>query len=377
MTHFVQRRVRIEKDIIARIYRTLPGKGKLSVALGQEVIPEEIIGTGQFSSGFRILNLSNLLEVPPGEIKKYLTKQINSRIYNGELLAYKKGWLLKKARVVTCPVDGILDFINEEVGEIRITRLPEKMNLPAGVYGVIEAFDQNLGQVVIRTQVSRIYGLCGTGKMRDGILHVLTKKYDLAGRSMISAKFDGSILVNGSLISKDTIMAGISDGVNGIITGGINASDYKSIAGGRLIFPKKLENDIGISIVVCEGFGAQALGEDIYELLSTFEDRFIQLDGNSATVNLPSYQSSCMNRIRKHKLSDDQTLSLTDTQLVDLKIGARVRVVGPSYSAEQGQIISIDKSKTLLSSKVSAYLVTIETARRKIRVPANNVEYLG
>lgn len=375
--HFAPKRIRIEKDIVVRIYRALLGKGKLSVAVGQEVTPEEIIGSSQFSSGFRTLNLANLLHVGPIEVGKHLKKSLGSRIYKGELLAYKNAGFLKKATVVTSPTDGILDFVNTQTGDVRMTMLPQKIDLPAGVYGIVEACDETLGKVVIRTQVSRVHGVCGSGRMRDGILHVLARRGDLVGKEMISSKQSGYILVNGSLISRESIMSAISNGVNGIITGGINASDYKNIAGGRLVFPKKLENDIGVSILVCEGFGSQALGEDIYEILSKYEDRFVIIDGNKELINLPSFESSCMIKLRKTQLPQVEPVSFEETQFVELSIGQRVRVVGTLFSAEQGKVIAIDKAKTLLASGILTYLATIETTRRKIKVPTNNLEVIS
>lgn len=376
MTYLVPNRIRIEKDIVVRIYRTLQGKGKISVAVGQEVTPEEIIGSSEFSSGFRKLNLAELLGVSPNETGKYLKRKLGSRIYKGELLAYKSARFFKKPKVITCPTDGILDFINEKSGEVRITILPKKIDLPAGVYGIVEACNNTLGQVVIRTQVSKVYGVCGSGRMRDGILQILIKRDDLIGKTAISPKLEGHILVNGSLISKESIMAAISCGVSGIITGGINASDYKSIAGGSLVFPKKLENDIGVSIVVCEGFGSQALGEDIYGILSKYEDRFVTIDGDHSYINLPSFESSCMIKLRKTKLPPIESLSLGETQLIELSLGQRVRVVGPTFTAEQGKIIAIDKSLTRLPSGIQTLLATIETRRRKIRLPTTNVEVI-
>lgn len=372
----VPRRLRIEKEVIVRIRRNLNGRGKLSASLGQEVRPEEIIGIGEFSGGFTTLNLSQALEVSAREVEKALRKSLGSRIYKGELLAYKSGWLLKKAKYITSPIDGIFDFLNRETGEIRITRMPEKTNLPAGVYGVVEEVDESLGQVTIRTQVSRVWGVCGSGRVREGILEMISRRGDLLEKKVISPKFEGHILVNGSLIQKESIMMGISNGINGIITGGINASDYKSIAGGRLIFPKKLENDIGLSLLVCEGFGSLPLGEDIYELLLEHKDRFVTIDGNHTILNLPAYQSSCMNKIRKTKLPKVADSDFNQISLVDLTVGQKVRAVGTSYASEQGKVVAIDRSKTLLGSGISSYLITVVTNRRKIQVPTNNLEVI-
>ena len=112
MKHLTTVRVRVEKDIVTRIRRSLNGKGRINVKLGQEVAPSDIIGTSQLSSGFRSLNLAGLLSVSPNQIDKFLKKQIGQRVYKDELLAYKSGGVFGGKKIVTSPTDGILDFIN-------------------------------------------------------------------------------------------------------------------------------------------------------------------------------------------------------------------------------------------------------------------------
>lgn len=380
MKYFVPVRLRVEKDVITRIRRVLRGKGQLSVSVGQQVSPEEIIGTSQISSGFRTLNLSQLLLIPPQEVEKYLVRKLGQRIYKDELLAYKKGWTFGKATVVTAPTDGILDFFNNTTGELRMTFLPKKTVYPAGVFGIVEDVDSQRGQVIIRTQVSRVYGVFGSGRSRDGILHILGKKDDLVSKSAIFPKYDEHILVGGSLFFKDAISNSISCGVNGLIAGGINAKDYRGMAGGRLIFPKKLDNDIGISIVVCEGFGSISLGLDIFEILSQYEGKFVSVDGNKAQILLPSFESGSLKKIKNTilpKLPDEVILDEHPVSRdLDLKVGGKVRIVGNSYLGEQGKIIAINESETLLPSGIKTHLATVEGARRKIQVPVANCEII-
>lgn len=381
MKQFAPAKLRVEKNVVTRIRRFLRGKGILKVAVGQQVAPEEIIGSSTLSSGFRTLNLATLLSVSPSDVARYLTRKVGQIIYKGELLASKKGFLFSKQKMVTAPTDGILDFLNSKTGELRMSFIPKKVNLPAGVYGIVEAVDNENGLVVIRTKVSKIYGMFGSGGSRDGILLILNTKNSLVSKPAILTKYDGHVLVGRNLFFKDAIASSISAGVNGIITGGINAKDYRAMAGGRLIFPKKLDNDIGISIVICEGFGSIPIGIDIFEMLSEYEGKFVSIDGNRAQILLPSFESSSITLVKNTKLpglSDgDFALNLTyEERILELKKGLWVRVVGNSYPGEQGKIIAINESRTLLPSGVKAYLVTIEGARRKIQVPVDSCEVI-
>lgn len=382
MNHYVSIRLRIEKDAVTRVVRTLKGKGSLNVSIGQQVTPDELIGSGTIASGFRTLNLSSLLSVPPQDVSKYLTRKLNQRIYKGELLAFKKGWLLSGKKVVTSPADGVLDFLDPKTGELKIAFLPVKADLPAGVYGIVEDVDPARGEVIIKTLVSRIYGIFGSGRPRDGILYILSKKDSLVSKEEIQTRYNGGILAGGSLFFKDTISAAISMGVSGIITGGINAEDYKGMAGGRLTFPRKLENDIGIGIVVCEGFGSIPIGDDIFEVLSAYEGKFVFIDGNKALINLPSFSSASLTKIKNTKLPPLPGYELKETigsllEAQELKVGQKIRIVGNSYLGEQGRVTSIDDSPTLLASGVRGYLVTVEGNRRKLQVPVANLEVIG
>ncbi len=378
MKQFVPIRDRLEKDVIVRINRILPGKGTINVSLGQEVEPSDIIGSANVTSGFRILNLAQLLGVKASDVEQYLKRDLGQRIYKGELLAYKDGGIFGDKKTVVAPTDGLLDYLNPESGEMKITLLPRKIDLPSGVYGIVDSIDKERGLIVIKAQASRVYGMFGCGKAKDGILEVLGERGDLVGEGMITSKSEGHILVGGSLIYKRALSVAISVGVAGIITGGINAKDYRSIAGGRLIFPKKLDNDIGVSVVVCEGFGSVPIGEDIYNELCLYNNKFVSIDGNAGVINLPSFQSSSLAKVKGTTLPPvEDILQLGIDKAIELKVGTAVRVVGNSYFGEQGKIVSVDEIPTLLPSGISAILATIETKRRKIKVPVVNLEAIN
>ena len=379
MAFFANLRLRVRANIVTRIFRNLSGKGKIYVSVGQEVTPSDIIGTATVSSGFRTLDLPKLLSCKVEDCKKYLKPSIGQRFYKGELLAYKPKGFLEPEKVVVAPTDGILEFFNPKSGEARIALLPKKTDLPAGVYGTIEAVDNPRAQVIIKTQVTRISGIFGTGRMRDGMLQVLTARDKLVVASMINPQLSDRILLGGSLIFKDAISNAISCSVNGIITGGINAKDYKGMAGGRITFPKKLETDIGISVLVTEGFGSIPIGEDIYQTLAYYDGKFVIVDGNKALINLPSFESDSIINVRKVHLPPlEQTpvLKDQDIEVVELKNGMKVRVVGSSFIGEEGTLLNIDQKLTLLASGAKGYLATLETKSRKFKVPVNNLEIL-
>lgn len=374
MKHFAPAVTRVEKGIVTRVKRILRGKGTLSVQEGQEVTPDAILGTATVSAGFRKLNLCTELQVSPTEAEKLLKRKVGEKIYRGELLACKKGWFLSGGKTVISPTDGILDFLDSKTGELKISFLPKKVDLPAGVYGVVEEVEAQRGKVVIRTVVDRVLGVFGSGRGRDGILHIIGRCDELVSRTSVTSKYNGYILAGGSSFFKDAISASISAEVSGIITGGLDAQDFRGMAGGRLTFPRKLDNDIGVSIVACEGFGSVTMASDIYEILSRYEGKFVFIDGNKAVIDLPLATSACMAKVKSTSLPPEEKEYAG--RISELKAGLKVRIVGSSYLGEQGKLIKIDSAPTILPSGIRTILATIETARRKIQVPVANLQII-
>lgn len=382
MTYLTSVRTRVEKDIVTRIKRSLKGDSKIYVTIGQEVAPSDIIGVSQLSSGFRTLNIADLLSVPPNSVEKFLRRKVGERVYKGELLAYKEEGFFADKKIVPSPTDGVLDFINLKTGEIKMAFFPKKVDLPAGVFGIVEFINKEQGLILIKTQASIVYGMFGSGNQRDGNLVIFGRRDGLISESDLSIKSDGYILVGGSLIYNHGITKAISSNISGIITGGINAEDYRSLSGGRLAFPQKLGNDIGISLVITEGFGSIPIGRDIFKLLTRFEGKYISLDGNKAKVFLPSFESKSIIKVRsvalpaipeKFRISDNENFRI---RIGELKVGVLVRVVGNNFQGEQGTVIAINKTESVLLSGVKAYLATIETENRKIQIPVDNLEII-
>lgn len=374
----VNKRLRLEKDIIVRVPRMLRGEGKIFVSAGREVSPGDIIGTATQFTGFRIVNLSSLLSVSPSEVIKYMKREVGQRIYKGELLAFKKGQFFSADKVITAPTDGVVDFVNSLSGEVRISLLPKTINLAAGVYGVVEKVDPKSNLCLIRAQVTRIYGMFGIGKTREGTLIILTKRDGVITKDMISPQYDECILSGGSLFSKEVLHSAISAGINGIMVGGINADDYQAIMGGSLTLQHKLDEDIGLSLVVCEGFGVIAVGDDIGNILKEYNERFVLVNGNNASVSLPSFSSSSMIKVRSTQLPSVGENLTPDVQQEEAQLteGVRVRIIGPSFTGEQGKIIAIDKSESLMPSQIRSTMVIVETNRRKIQTSFKNIEII-
>lgn len=373
-------RERIRQSGALRIRRKLHGPGSITVSVGQVVEPEDVLGRYELSGGFTKINIAKLLKVSPKDGEKFLQRKMGEKIFKGELLGYKKTLFSKK--VLLAPTDAVLEHYDAVSGELNLKYLPKKLQLTSGVYGIVEQKNPD-NEIIIKTQATEVFGLYGSGKQREGVLSLYNDKANLVKKNLITRDLKGRILVTGALIYKDAIRSAINFGIAGIVTGGMNGVDFISMVGsidqlsGNESYAK-VGTDVGISIVGTEGFGPIPLGDDIYNLLSRYEGKYVFINGNIAKLIVPSSDPDTVIRIKSIELppilKDPQRPP--ETRVKELELGNTVRIVWPPYAGVQGKLIAIDKMPTQLPSGVLTYLLTVETIVRKIKVPYPNVEII-
>lgn len=374
---FINSRIRIQKNQVVQIERSLPTAiGKINVKTGDEVAPDFILAEGKKSSGFGTINLAEELGVDPKEGLKYLRREMGRNIFKDELLAEKEGVMGLNKKIILSPTDGILDYYDPEAGRLKIKLFPKTVKLACGVWGIIEEVDEGRGIVIIKTMASLIYGVMGSGKEREGTLNVLGSKEVLVGSRQLEATMRGQVIIGGEIIFADGLEKAIEMGIVGIVSGGINAKDYKGMVGGYNI-SRRQWSDVGLSLVITEGFGSVHMGDDIFSLFSQNHGKFSIIDGNRNKIILPVDDNGCMADIRRTKLPKKIFVEALPAQnSTKLEIGQRIRIISEDYLGTQGVIEAIDKTPSKLSSGACTIMVTIDCGSRKIRSAYQNLEII-
>jgi len=361
------------------VKKTVPGEGTISVGVGQELKPDDIIAKFTHNAGFSMVNIAHQLGVSPDSGDSYLERPIGSTIYKGELLAKKKA--LFKEKIIITPTDCILEKYDKKTGDLRLKFLTKESPLVSGVYGIVVAVDVQNREILIKTLATQIFGIIGSGHERGGILTFVKKGGDfLVQSNQISEGYKGHILVTGSLIYPDALIKAVSLGVNGIISGGIEFDTIQKLITNMEAHSNEqlqMHQDSGISLAITEGFGAIPLSDPILETLQSYEGRYVFVSGNESQIHLPSLDPDSILTIRKTALPLNKTFNASrETEIREISIGAKARVIWPPFMGSCGKIVGIDKLVTTLESGISSYLVTIETSKRKFKVPFNNIELI-
>jgi hypothetical protein len=352
----------------------LTGASRVKVKVGETVSPGNILAEGIKPSGFRTINLAEELGVGAADVPKYLQRQIGNTIFKDELLAYKSGMIGFGHKVIVSPADGVLEDLDQKTGILRMRLSPKSVKLACGVWGVVDDINQNEGVVIIRTEATVINGVLGSGKEREGSMYVCGSPEVLISSRQIDASMKGQILIGGEMVFSDGLEKAMEVGLAGLISGGINAHDYRAISGNWNILNPRW-SDIGLSIVISEGFGSVPLGEDIFEILKDRQGKFAIIDGNSKRLLIPSDSEQSLERIQATQLPKNSFLGSNNLKfLIPLQAGEKIRVIfGPKFGTI-GIIKLIDTSPTRLASGLVTTMVTIEAKNGKLRLPYQNIE---
>ncbi|MDO8498763.1 MAG: hypothetical protein Q7S44_03175 [bacterium] len=374
---YANARLRVKKNSVTHIQRFLVNaRGKIKVSVGQEVFPEVVLAEGQVSGGFRTIRLAGDLGVNPSQAESLLSRPLGQIIYQGELLAVRKGFFGTQQKIILSPVDGVLDVYDKKSGNLKLRLLPKLSKLVSGVYGIVDRVDEAKNLVMIRSFGTVVHGVLGSGRSREGLLEILASREMLVSSKQILPSQQGRIVVGGGLVFLDALEKTMIVGVSGIISGGINAPDYLAMSGGAWNIRMKKWADVGVGLLVTEGFGSVPLGEDIYDILREHNEHFVILEGTRGRLILPSTEPDCLKKIRETKISLPDEEMEGSLQVITLQVGLKVRLLSASFLGNQGVIESIDQSATLLPSGLSTVMVTVVSSNRKLRVPYTNLEVL-
>ncbi len=343
---------RIEKSENILLDRFYPGKGKPVVKAVQNVVDTDIIAHCEISAGQRLIKIAHTLGVTGREVGKYLTRKIGDRVYEGEIIARKKGLFAVGKREIKSPIDGLISEIDER-GDIILKFLPKPVRLISGASGIVREITES--KITIATSALKINGFVSEGKMREGIIEIISAPKEYVFPNMIKPDSRGKILVGGSLLEKSSLEKAVTLGVAGIITGGINFKEFDDISKG---------GDIGITVLVTEGFGTNPMGKDIWDLVN----------GKKGRLGFISGESNCL--IIPEKFEEQGRHPSSNVDWKELRIGDKVRFLRPESSETLGEVKELPGMQIINSGILAEIALVAFASGEELLIPSANLEIL-
>jgi hypothetical protein len=342
------------------VTRSLPGNAQVLVKVGDEVRPEKIVGIGKKSAGFRTVDATSVLGVQAKDLKNHLNKTVGSYINKGEVIAQRSSLMGIQKKELKSPVDGILRHINDQTGVLTLEYRPEEMRVVSGVKGTVTEIDPQKNEITISTNVLEVHGSLGIGKRREGSIHVVGQPDLPLSEKQIDPTWENKIVVGGSLLTKQVLYHCVALKVQGIVVGGIHWEDFATLIGTRGRF-----EDIGISVIVTEGFGNLPIPIKLFEQLQSFEGKFSFVWGGTARLLIPHQEVSGA-KPQEHIDSPTRYTRLTE--------GMRVRLLTLERGGDFGTIRQLVED-TYLPSGIRTSTAQVELYNGEtIRVPTTELE---
>ncbi|OQX71387.1 MAG: hypothetical protein B6D62_02050 [Candidatus Cloacimonas sp. 4484_275] len=362
----------VTENIVLRKERILPLKGKVLVKKGDKVKAEDYVAETLLPGKVVPFNLANKLGVTPNLVKQYLTISEGQKIKKGQIIAQTKGIFGMFKTTVKSPIEGEVENISTITGQLLLREPRIPVQVKAFIDGIVVDVIEEEG-VIIENKSAYIQGIFGVGGETTGEIKILVSSPDeVIDKSKIDESCKGKVIVCGSIVDFDTISKAKQIGVHGIITGGIDDRDLKRLLGYDLGVAITGHEDIGLTIVVTEGFGKINMAQKTFNLLKKFEGHKSSIHGKTqirAGVMRPEI-------IIPVEFKEEELKAQTP-KMSTLEIGTTIRVIRQPNFGLIGKVTALPEELHIVESETKVRILEAELENgEKVIIPRANVEVI-
>ena len=363
--------LRVERSVTVRRIRELPLKGETLCAIGDLVSAEKKVARASLPGDLTIARIPEQLGIHPSEVIRGLKVKVGDVVKEGELICEHAGLFgLFKSRFFS-PLSGTIEFITERTGHLGIRGAPKLLELDAYISGKVVAISQG-SSVTIETLGSFVQGIFGIGGERRGVIHLLSiSSNDEVLPEHIPQSCSGAILVGGMRPSIETLKLAASRGAVGFVTGSIDDQALSAYLGYDLGIALTGDEDVPMTLIITEGFGAMPLSLRIHELLKTHEGKSASINGATQVragalrpeIIIPEFSES-------GKKATERNLSL--------EIGSSVRIIRVPYFGKYAVVTELPHELSELATGSHARVLKAKLENGElVVVPRANVELVS
>ena len=373
MAHAYTPGLKVTKGTIIQKERRLPLQGEVLVEAGTIVQAEDVVAKADLPGNVQLLNVANLLSVPAEEVIEHMLKPVGEAITKDEIIATTKGLFGLFKSQAHSPIDGTIEAVSDVTGQVILREPPIPVEVKAYTDGTVTEIVPNEG-VTVETYGTYIQGIFGVGGETVGNLTVaVAAPSDELAAEQILPEHRGNILVSGSLVTTEAIQKAIQQGVKGIIAGGIDDADLRELLGYELGVAITGSEEIGITLVITEGFGSIAMAEQTFALLKAREGMKTSINGATqirAGVVRPEILIPIVPEVAE-----------TASKVVDgtaegiLEVGSSVRIIREPYFGKLGRVTELPVELQNLETEARVRVLRVELKDgQQTTLPRANVE---
>jgi len=316
------------------------------------------------------VNVAHLLSCSPGEVPAAMRCREGDRVEAGEKLAESKGlWGLFRS-ACEAPRSGTIESISGVTGQVALRGAPMPVEVKAYVDGVVVEVEEAEG-VVVECVGGLVQGIVGLGGEAVGTLHTAVESPEaVLGPDRVLPECAGQVLVGGSLVTLEAVRRAVQFGAAGIVTGGLEYDDLQRFLGRPLGVAITGHEQVGITLVVTEGFGRIPMARRTFELLASLEGRRASLNG----------QTQIRAGVIRPEVIIPQTggAAVAESQVSSgLAEGAVVRLIRAPHFGSLARVIELPEELETIATEARVRVLVAELdSGERVRVPRANVELI-
>src|SRR5467141_984910 len=373
MAHSYTPGLKVTSLATLRRERKLPLPGDVLVTEGQRVTAETIVARTQLPGNVQTVNVANLLGVLPEDVEECLTKRVGSKVEKGETFAESRSFFGLFRSKVHAPVKGTIESVSKITGQVLLREEPIPVEVDAYVDGVIVEVQRKSG-VTVETRGAFIQGIFGVGGETCGELHVAVAGpgEPLEDRA-IDTSSRGKILVGGTYVTTSVLRKAIAQGVKAVVVGGFDDYDLRQLLGYDLGVAITGSEELGITLIVTEGFGSIPMAGRTFDLLRSCEGRPVSVSGATqirAGVQRPEIVAPLLEATTERDVKEDSTEG-------GLKAGDMVRVIRQPYFGKIGRVTALPPELMPLETEAKVRVLEVDFGNgSRTLLPRANVEMI-
>lgn len=354
--------------------RLLSLAGEVLVARGARVAAPDMVAQAELPGQAHPVNVAGTLGVRPSEIGPLMLKALGESVAKDEPIAETRPWLRFLKAVCRAPAAGTVESISDVTGQVMLREPPQKVGLKAYVSGTVAEVMSAEG-VVIETEAALVQGIFGIGGECTGPIKVLAREPgELVAAQSLDSSCENCIIVVGEAASAELLAAAARVGASAVVAGAIAASELKRALGHDIGVAVTGAEQIGVTLVLTEGFGRIPIARRTFDLLAG-------LDGRAA--------SACgATQIRAGVLRPEIIVPLAgepsaaaqpraEGAVDGLAAGASVRIIRRPHFGCMGEVVELIHGPVKIETEATVRALRVKIdGRETLIVPRANVEII-
>lgn len=270
--------LKVVRRAVVRKRRILPIRGTVLVKEGDLVRRDQVVARTDLPGNVQTVNVVNLLGIAPDEIEEYMLKKEGERVAAGEVIAETRPLIKWFKSAAKSPASGTLESVSRVTGQVMVREPPRPVEVQAYIGGRISKVLPGEG-VEVEADATFIQGIFGVGGEAWGEIILAAEPGEPLSRELFRPEHRGRIVVGGSLVDGAALRQAVEIGVVAVVSGGMHDQDLRTLLGYDIGVAITGQEDIGLTVVITEGFGEIGMARRTWELLREKEGRVGSISG--------------------------------------------------------------------------------------------------